>query len=193
MTKNISIVYHSGYGHTAKVAEAVAEGIKMGGSAAHLHRIDAEGNLTDSTWEALDKSDAIIFGSPTYMGSASWQFKKFADASSKRWMQQTWKNKVAAGFTNSGTLSGDKLATLQQMIILAMQQNMIWVGADQMAPYPKGTDVAGSDQINRIGSYSGLMTQSNNESPEIVPPKGDLETAKLFGKRVAEITAKIQA
>ena len=50
-----------------------------------LHPIDAEGNLPDGTWEALQAADAIIMGSPTYMGSVSWQFKKFADASSKPW------------------------------------------------------------------------------------------------------------
>jgi multimeric flavodoxin WrbA len=42
--------------------------------------IDADGNITEADWAALDAADAIIFGSPTYMGMASWQFKKFADA-----------------------------------------------------------------------------------------------------------------
>ena len=76
----IAIVYHSGYGHTKKVAEAVAEG--SGGT---LIAIDAEGNLSADDWVSLAAADAIIFGSPTYMGAASWQFKKFADASSKVW------------------------------------------------------------------------------------------------------------
>jgi NAD(P)H dehydrogenase (quinone) len=84
----IVIVFHSGYGHTAKVAQAVAEG--AGGT---LLAIDAEGNLPDGGWEQLAAADAIVFGSPTYMGSVSWQFKKFADASSKPW------------FTSSGRTS----------------------------------------------------------------------------------------
>lgn len=193
MTKNIAIVYHSGYGHTAKVAAAILEGVTSSGASAVLYTIDAEGNLPEASWKALDGADAIIMGSPTYMGGPSWQFKKFADTSSKRWMAQSWKNKIAAGFTNSGSLSGDKLATLQQIYTLCMQQTMIWVGLDQMPPYPKGTDVATSDMINRVGSFSGLMTQSNNESPDIVPPKGDLDTARLFGKRVVEITNKFAA
>jgi NAD(P)H dehydrogenase (quinone) len=192
MTRHISIVFHSGYGHTAKVAQAVARGVEEGGAQMTLHAIDENGNLPESSWDALDKAHAIIMGTPTYMGGPSWQFKKFADMSSRRWMQQSWKNKIAAGFTNSGSLSGDKLATLQQIQILCMQQSMIWVGMDIMVPTMQGTSVPGADHINRIGSYSGLMTQSNNESPEIVPPAGDLETARLFGERVSQITARFQ-
>ena len=74
----IAIVFHSGYGHTKKMAESVAAG-----AAGELVAIDAEGNLSDAQWATLLAADAIVFGSPTYMGSVSWQFKKFADASSK--------------------------------------------------------------------------------------------------------------
>ena len=115
---NIAVVYHSGYGHTAKVAKAVAEGAH-----ADLIAIDAEGNISDADWTKLDAAHAIVFGSPTYMGSASWQFKKFADTSSKKWFSGAWKNKIAAGFTNSGSASGDKLSTLQWFITLAMQHS----------------------------------------------------------------------
>ena len=191
--KQIAVIHHSGYGHTAKVADAVAQGLTSGGTKAVSLTIDAQGNLSDEAWAALDSADGIIFGTPTYMGGPSWQFKKFADASSRRWMKQQWKNKIAAGFTNSGSLSGDKLATLQQLITLAMQHGMVWVGANEQAPAPKGADVPQATDINRMGSYSGLMTQSNNESSDIVPPSGDLETARRFGKRIAEITAKFSA
>src|SRR3989344_4599174 len=49
-------------------------------------------------WETLAAASAIIFGSPTYMAGPSWQFKKFADASSKPWFSQAWKDKLFAGF-----------------------------------------------------------------------------------------------
>ena len=103
MTK-IAVVFHSGYGHTLRMAQAVAEG-----AGAELIAVDAEGNLPEGGWETLNAADAIIMGSPTYMGSVSWQFKKFADASSKQWFGQAWKDKVFAGFTNSATMNGDKL------------------------------------------------------------------------------------
>lgn len=192
MSKTVSVVYHSGYGHTAKVAEAVAAGAKLAAdTTVHLLKADT---LTDAEWETLDKSDAIIMGAPTYMGGVSAPFKAFIDASSKRWFTFAWKDKIAAGFTNSASYSGDKLASLQQLMILAMQQGMIWVGNAEMPPQLGGTDTMPMDAINRVGSFSGLMTQSNALSgADIVPPSGDIETAKRFGKRVAEITAKFSA
>ena len=90
----IAVVYHSGYGHTQRMAQAVAEGAQ-----ADLIAIDAEGNLPEGAWEQLAAADAIIMGSPTYMGMVSWQFKKFADASSKRWFTRAWQDKFFAGFS----------------------------------------------------------------------------------------------
>ena len=151
---------------------------------AHLIAIDADGNLPANGWETLAAADAIIMGSPTYMGSVSWQFKKFADASSKPWFGQAWKDKIAAGFTNSATMNGDKLSTLHYLFTLSMQHSMVWVGTGLM---PANSKAATRNDINFVGSFSGLMAQSPSDStPEEGPLSGDLETAKLFGKRVAE-------
>ena len=179
----IVIVYHSGYGHTRKVAEAVAAG--SGGS---LLAISAEGNLPDGGWEQLAAAKTIVFGSPTYMGGVSWQFKKFADASAKPWFGQAWKNKLAAGFTNSATLNGDKLSTLHYLFTLSQQHSMFWVGTGMM---PVNHKAATRDDINNVGSSSGLMTVTPSDASveEMVP--GDIATAKAFGKRVAEATAML--
>ena len=172
-----AVVYHSGYGHTQRMAEAVAEG-----AGAKLVAIDAEGNLPDSGWEILNAADAIIMGSPTYMGMVSWQFKKFADTTSKKWMASAWKDKVAGGFTCSASPSGDKLSTIQYFITLAMQQGMIWVGQPALN---NGT-------INRIGSNSGVMAQVGPQDPASAIPQGDLDTAAAYGKRVADVAAKLR-
>ena len=178
----ILIVYHSGYGHTKKVAEAVAEG--SGGA---LLTIDAEGNLPAGGWEQLAAADAIVFGSPTYMGGPSWQFKKFADASSKIWFTLGWKDKLAAGFTNSATLNGDKFSSLMYYFTLSQQHGMVWVGMGMHAANSKAATRA---DINNVGGYSGLMTTSPSDaSPDEMVP-GDIATAKAFGERVAEATAK---
>ena len=183
MAKTV-VVYHSGYGHTKRMAEAVGAV-----AAAELIAIDAEGNLPAGGWEALQAADAIIFGSPTYMGSVSWQFKKFADTSSKQWFTQQWKDKLFAGFTNSATMNGDKLSTLHYMFTLAMQHAGIWVGTGMM---PSNSKAATRNDVNYVGSFSGAMAQSpSDSSPDEMLP-GDLETAKLFGKRVAETAAKIK-
>jgi NAD(P)H dehydrogenase (quinone) len=177
MTKTV-VVYHSGYGHTQRVAQFVAEGAK-----ATIVAIDADGNITDAEWEALNAADAIIFGSPTYMGTVSWQFKKFADATSKQWFGSAWKDKVAGGFTISASPSGDKLSTIQYFITLAMQQGMVWVGQPAM----------NDGNINRLGSNSGLMAQVGPTSPAADIPQGDLDTAKAYGERVAAVAAKLRA
>jgi NAD(P)H dehydrogenase (quinone) len=188
--KNIAIAYHSGYGHTAKIAEAIAKGAnEISGVRAELIKVDV---ITDAQWEALDNADAIVFGAPTYMGGVSAQFKTFADATAKRWFALKWKDKLAAGFTNSGSYSGDKLSSLQYLSILAMQHQMLWVGVGENAPQLKGTSQPSIDDVNRIGSWLGLMAQSNNESPEIQPPSGDIATAVLFGKRIAQTALRLK-
>jgi NAD(P)H dehydrogenase (quinone) len=179
---NIVIVYHSGYGHTKKVAEAVAEG-----SSGVLLAIDAEGNLPAGGWEQLAAAKTIVFGSPTYMGGASWQFKKFADASSKPWFTQQWKDKLAAGFTNSATLNGDKFSTLTYFFTLSQQHGMFWVGTGML---PSNAKAHTRDSLNNLGGNSGLITATPSDASvdEMVP--GDIATAKAFGKRIAEATAK---
>lgn len=181
---NIVVVYHSGYGHTQRMAQAVANG-----ASAQLLAIDAEGNLPDGGWEQLKAADAIIFGSPTYMGSVSWQFKKFADASSKPWFSQDWKDKLAAGFTNSAGMNGDKQGTLTALFTLAMQHSMLWVSQGLM---PSNTKAARRDDVNYLVSYSGAMAQSPSDSGASEMSPGDLETARLFGQRVADVAARFR-
>jgi multimeric flavodoxin WrbA len=181
---HIAVVYHSGYGHTKRMAESVAAG-----AGATLVAIDVEGNLSDSDWETLNKADAIIFGSPTYMGSVTWQFKKFADASSKAWFTQAWKDKIFAGFTNSATMNGDKHSTLHYFITLAMQHSGIWVGTGLM---PSNSKAAQRNDVNYVGSFAGAMAQSPSDSSPEEMLSGDLETAKLFGQRVAATAARFK-
>jgi multimeric flavodoxin WrbA len=180
----VAVVFHSGYGHTLRMAQSVAEGAD-----ADLVAIDGDGNLSDDGWATLNAADAIIMGSPTYMGSVSWQFKKFADASSKPWFSQAWKDKVFAGFTNSATMNGDKLSTLHYLFTLAMQHGGIWIGTALM---PSNSKAAQRNDINYVGSFSGAMAQSPSDSSPSEMLPGDLETARLFGKRVAEVAGRFK-
>jgi multimeric flavodoxin WrbA len=180
----IAVVFHSGYGHTVKQAEAVAQG-----AGAELIAIDAEGNLTETQWATLDAADAIIFGSPTYMGNVSWQFKKFADATSKAWFSQKWKDKVFGGFTNSASMNGDKQVTLQYFMTLAMQQSGIWVGTGLM---PSNSKSAQRNDVNYVASFSGAMMQTPSDASVDEVVQGDLETARLYGERIAKITRQFK-
>jgi len=177
----ISIIYHSSRGHTKKVAEAVLSGIlQVEGVEGRLVCVEeAQDNL-----DYINESDAIIFGSPTYMGTISAPFKTFMDSTTKIWLKQTWKDKLAAGFVNSGWPSGDKLNTMNQLVIFAAQHGMIWVSLGLIPG-----DLAGdkeNEEINRLGSFLGAMSQANfKESAETAPPACDCKTAELLGIRVA--------
>jgi NAD(P)H dehydrogenase (quinone) len=178
----VIVVYHSGYGHTQRMAQAVAEG-----ASAELLVIDAEGNLPEGGWEKLAAADAIIMGSPTYMGSVSWQFKKFADASSSPWYKQAWKDKLFAGFSNSASLNGDKTSTLNYLFTLAMQHGGIWVS---LGILPSNSKAAQRNDPNYLGSYSGAIAQSPSDAGAAEMSVGDLQTARSLGTRVAEVAGK---
>ncbi|WP_350019282.1 flavodoxin family protein [Rhizobium sp. ZPR4] len=180
----VAIVYDSGYGHTAKQAVAVAEGVgRVAGAEAQLIAVAND----EISWEVLEASDAIIFGSPTYNGTLSSRLKKFMEDSTRpAWFPQKWRNKVAAGFTNSGAMHGDKLNSLVTMALFAAQHGMIWVGLDI---FPGKS----ADEQNRVGGWLGAMAQSNDESPELSPIPSDLNTAAYLGQRVAEITKQLHS
>lgn len=192
MTK-VAIVYHSGFGHTQLQAESVhagADGLD-GVSAQLFTSAEATENI-----DALDQYDAIIFGSPTYMGSMSADMKGFFEKAAGKWFTQAWKDKVSGVFTNSTSFSGDKLNTQVGMLINAMQQGMVHVSLGLLPahnnPDSKKTLVGpGENELNRVGGSLGPMATSMEMAPGDGPSKGDLETARLYGERVATITQQL--
>lgn len=182
----ISIVYHTGYGHTTVMAEAVARGARsvVGTTVTLIPVEQAEERLSE-----LEAADALIFGCPTYMGSASAGFKAFMELSSKVWFGLQWKDKLAAGFTQSGSASGDKLATLEQLAVFAAQHGMLWVSLGLMPGWNSSQGTP--EDLNRIGSYLGAMGQFHvDRGGDEVPYPSDLETAAFLGQRVAESASR---
>lgn len=175
---SMAIVYHSNFGHTRKVAHTIQQGALQ--CSIQVQTLDID-HLTEADWNYMDNADMLVFGSAVYMGSTTAKFKLFMDETSKRWYHRKWQGKWAAAFANSGGLSGDKLAALQQLNIFAMQHGMLWAGLPLM---PTGSE---SHDLNRLSGFLGLMTQSDNDSPDITPPQGDLDTAHWFGQYLAEI------
>lgn len=187
---NIAIVYHSGYGHTEVIAKAVAEGVTRGGGTPELLKIEKADQDFAPFFEKIKAADALIMGAPTYMGGVSAPFKAFIDASSKPWFKEEWKDKLAAGFTNSGNLAGDKAVSLFQIFTLAMQHSMLWIGPGILRN-PK-SQVGDPNEVNRIGAFAGVMTQADQASPDVTPPEGDREFARILGERVAKFAAKLK-
>jgi len=181
----VAVIYHSGYGHTEILARQIERGAKEAGAETSLIKIAGDGAITDADWAALDAADAIVFGSPTYMAGVSGPFMMFADATAKPWFGGKWKDKLAGGFTTSGSMSGDKLSSLQYMSLLAAQHGMIWVPTGTM-PASGADHVRSLDSINRLGGWLGVMAQSENVAPEQSPPQGDRDSAAQYGARIAD-------
>ncbi|WP_229607654.1 flavodoxin family protein [Vibrio parahaemolyticus] len=184
----IAIIYFSKTDVTGQLARAIAAGVEQQGECEILsHRIEGseiiEGRFVNpNLMDELAECDAIIFGSPTYMGGVAAQFKAFADASSESWYHQKWANKVAAGFTSGGALNGDQSCTLQYLQTFAYQHGMMWVGLDKISN-------SGEQNLNRYGVQGGIVAQGEDGKLH----SSDIATAEYLGKRVAALVSKLSA
>lgn len=188
----VAIIYHSGFGHTAVLAADVARGVEAAGATPVLLSIEPGQTNFDEFFAIAAASDALIFGTPTYMGTVSAPMKAFMDASAAPYFVKAWKDKLAAAFTVSGSPSGDKLNTLTTLAIFAAQHAMLWIGTGQNPGNNDDTSAA-TDVENRLGSFLGAMAQAANDSAEVTPKAGDRATAHSLGQRVAAAAARWQA
>ncbi|EIO3705931.1 TPA: flavodoxin family protein [Vibrio parahaemolyticus] len=185
----IAIIYFSKTDVTGQLAQAIAAGVEQQGECEILsHRIEGseiiEGRFVNpNLMDELAECDAIIFGSPTYMGGVAAQFKAFADSSSESWYHQKWANKVAAGFTSGGALNGDQSCTLQYLQTFAYQHGMMWVGLDKISN-------SGEQNLNRYGVQGGIVAQGGEDGQLHA---SDVATAEYLGKRVAMLVDKFSA
>jgi len=186
----VAVVYHSGYGHTVKVAEAVARGA-AGVEGAEVELIEA--GVAPQRWQTLDDADAIIMGAPTYMGSLSAPFKAFMDDSSHlQYAEKRWANKIAAGFTNGASRGGDKQNSLIQLMTFAAQHQMHWVNLG--LNYGNNRSVTNEEILNRDAYTLGMAAQADmDQGGDVAPPASDLRTAEHLGRRVAEVAQELVA
>ncbi len=179
----IAIVYSTRRGNTQKLSQYIKIGIQQSkNTSVSVFNV---ADFKEEDWQTLHQMDAIIFGSPTYMGNVSAVFKGFIDESSHFWINQLWADKIAAGFTIGNSPSGDNLNTLNSLSLFAAQHGMIWVGQNQVGSLYTKDD----KHINEAGSWLGLMATSDPDNPGSIR-KGDQETAKLFGQRIADIAKR---
>ncbi|MFN6546631.1 flavodoxin family protein [Mycolicibacterium nivoides] len=182
----VAVVYHSGFGHTSTLADAVAAGAHDGGAEVTVMHVET---MADEDWDVLDNVDAMIFGSPTYMGNVSGGFQTFAEKTGRRCMDGTWRDKVAAGFTNSGAKSGDKLATLNSLAIFAAQHHMHWVNLGLGAGW---NSAAGSEHdLNRLGFWLGAAAATDVDAGPDQAHPADVQTCRHLGQRVALVTRQL--
>lgn len=182
----LAVVYHSRFGHTAVLADAVAAGARGVGADVRVIAVD---QMTDTDWDILDGADGIVFGSATYMGNVSAGFKAFAEQTGRRCIEGTWRDKVAAGFTNSGAKSGDKLGTLMSLAVFAAQHHMHWVN---LGLAPGWNSSRGSENdLNRLGFWLGAGAQTDVDAGLDQVHPSDVQTCRHLGARVALVARQL--
>jgi NAD(P)H dehydrogenase (quinone) len=182
----LAIAYHSGFGHTAALAEAVAAGAREAGAGVTVIAVD---QMTDAEWDLLDGADGIVFGCATYMGNVSAGFQAFAEQTGRRCLNGAWRDKAAAGFTNSGAKSGDKLSTLVSLAVFAAQHHMHWVNLGLGAGW--NSSAGSENDLNRLGFFLGAGAQTDvDANPDQVHPS-DVQTCRHLGQRVALVTRQL--
>ena len=179
MSKIIAIIYDNNFCYTKKISNHIQNGI----SAEKVRTIVYKSQFISDNLHLLDKVDTIIFGTPTYFGNVSTNIKKFMDSTTSIWHEKKWNNKIAAGFTHSTSLNGDKLSALMSIFIFAQQHGMIWSGLN-IRTNEKTLDY--NINLNRMGSWIGLMVESIKKGQDI--NISDIKTAEYFGVRIAKVT-----
>jgi NAD(P)H dehydrogenase (quinone) len=183
----VVVAYHSGFGHTAVLADAVAAGARDAGAHVILIAVD---QITDDDWDVLDGADAIVFGCATYMGNVSAAFQAFAEQTGRRCMNGSWRDKVSAGFTNSGSKAGDKMGTLTSLSVFAAQHHMHWVN---LGLSPGWNSSSGSeDDLNRLGFWLGAAAQTDVDAGPDQVHAADVRTCRHLGGRVAQVTRQLK-
>jgi NAD(P)H dehydrogenase (quinone) len=182
----MAIAYHSGFGHTAVLADAVAAGAREAGANVSVIAVD---RMDETDWDILDGADGIVFGCATYMGNVSAGFQAFAEQTGRRCQNGTWRDKVAAGFTNSGAKSGDKVNTLVSLALFAAQHHMHWVN---LGLGPGWNSARGSENdLNRLGFWLGAGAQTDVDANSDQVHPSDVRTCHYLGYRVTLVTRQL--
>ncbi|MGP4769876.1 flavodoxin family protein [Acinetobacter sp. PFS20] len=178
--KTVAIIYFSRQGHTQFIAQQIQTGI-LNHKDIKVDLLNAE-HLVENP-EILIQYDGLIWGSPTYLGGVSSKLKQLMDATGPLWKKQSFKGKLAAGFTVSSLPAGDKQSTLISLFTFCMQHGMLWIGNPIVPEQHQG--IPYTQAANRLGSWSGLMAQAEHGSNADRFDEGDIKTAQQFGENFA--------
>jgi NAD(P)H dehydrogenase (quinone) len=195
----ILVLYYSTYGHTEKMAEAVAEGARsVAGTDVTVKRVPelmpedvarkASAKLDQTAPiarpEELADYDGVIFGTPTRYGRMTGQMANFLDQTGSLWASGALNGKVGSGFTSTATQHGGQETTLISSLINLLHLGFVVVGL----PYA----AAGQMRLDEItgGSPYGATTIAGSKG-ERQPSGNELDLARFQGRHVAQITAKL--
>jgi NAD(P)H dehydrogenase (quinone) len=160
------IVFDSATGNTAKMADAIGEGLENAGLTVEIKKVKI------ATMEDLLAADAIVLGSPTYFGNMSGNMKAFIDKTEKLYPDKL-KNKVGAAFVSAAAIGDGCETALISLIETLLIHRMIVVGLQENAKV--------------IGRTAGSMGALSLECPD----EECLTTCRGFGKRIGDVTKKL--
>jgi len=197
----ILVLYYSSYGHTEKMADAIAEGARREGAEVDIRRVaetapdkvvESAGFKTDTAHpeiespDMLAEYDGIVVGSPTRYGRVSSQMASFWDTTGGLWARGALTGKVGAAFTSTASQHGGQETTLFSTITTLLHMGMTVVGLDY--------GYQGQMTLDELvgGSPYGATTIAGGKG-ERQPSDKDLDGARYLGARVARTAAKLAA
>ena len=200
MTK-VLVLYHSSYGHTEKMTEAVATGAReVADTEVTVKRVPElvpedvaknAGMKTDQTAPVADPKelpdyDAVIFGTPTRFGNMSAQVRNFLDRTGGIWAEGKLIGKVGSVFVSTATQHGGQETTITSFHTTLLHHGMVIVGL----PYSAAGQMR-ADEITGGSPYGASTIAGGDGSRQ--PSDNELDLARFQGRHVAEITAKLVA
>ena len=185
---DILILYYSVNESTKKMARLISRGVEsVDGASATLRTVTSEKNTNKNSDPIVDLNDlkncsALILGSPTHFGNMASPLKSFLDKTTSEWLKGTLSGKPAGVFTSTSSMHGGQETTLISMMLPLLHHGMLIVGV----PYSEKSLVS----TKTGGTPYGPSHVSFNDSKEL--SNDEKEICKSFGKRIAEISKKIQ-
>ena len=204
MKAKVQVIFYSTFGHTWKIAEAIAEGATAAGASAEVLQVaetlpdevlekmgateakKAFAHVPVADTKKLAGADAIVLGSPTRYGLVATQMQAFLDNTGGLWQKGALVGKVGSGFTSTGSQHGGQETTLLGLSTFFFHMGMVVAGVPFSVP-----------ELSEIGEVSGGTPYG---SSTVAGPKGDrsptaneLAIARAQGKHVAAIAAKLAA
>jgi NAD(P)H dehydrogenase (quinone) len=199
----IKVIFYSMYGHTYRLAEAIAEGAReFQGSEVEILQVpelvpveileksgakkarDVFSHISYAKPIDMVSADAIIFGTPTRFGNMCAQMRNFLDQTGGLWAQNAFVGKVGSTFTSTSTQHGGQETTLITFYITLLHLGMIVVGL----PYSEVRQTTMSEITG--GSPYGASSVSGASGGRM-PSENELAMARFQGKHVASITSRL--
>ena len=202
MAAKVQVIFYSTYGHTWKLAEAIAEGAREAGAEATVYQVaeimpadvvakmgateakKAFAHVPTAQPNQLADADAVVLGTPTRYGSAAASMQAFLDGTGGLWAKGALIGKVGSAFTSTASQHGGQETTLLGMSTYFFHNGMLIAGV----PYSTA-------ELTNLAEMSGGTpygaTTIAGPHGERQPTENELAIARAQGKHVATAAGKL--